>query len=68
MTITIAHGRLKCVYCVDTEVTTLVEYNSTTHSESESIFINKSQCLAFHERVFKYIGFDKLIRHIQNKT
>ena len=37
MTITIAHARIKmCVLCTDTEVTTLVEYNSTTHGESES--------------------------------
>ena len=36
LSLILAHAILKCVYCVDTEVTTLVEYNSTTHSESES--------------------------------
>ena len=28
------------VLCTDTEVTTLVEYNSTTHTESESSSTN----------------------------
>ena len=52
MTITIAHARLNCVRTA-TEVTTLVEY-MVQPTVKVSHIINKSQCLAFHRRFFKY--------------
>ena len=60
----IAYARLKCVYCVQIQKSQPM----LSIIVQPTVKVSHHKQISNKQRVFKYIGFDKMIRHIQNKV